>query len=131
MSALQPEQGAKVTGMCMEMPEAQLLHLLAQPQALAAKVDEAMRVLSAAGYAAPAAPAAAPAEANGSGSPPAEDAPSRTPEPLSPGADPAPEKGQAELSAPPTPALLALRLEDGPADGTRSSPQAVPKHDDE
>jgi hypothetical protein len=138
VSALQPEQGAKVTGMCLEMPEAQLLHLLAQPAALAAKVDEAMRVLSAAGYhaAAPAPPpAAALVEVNGTSSPPVgeDDAPSPVPEepPSPPGASPAPDEAHANPSAPPTPALQALHLDDAAASNSRSSPEPASEHDDE
>lgn len=38
VSELQPEHGAKVTGMILEMSEAEILHVLAKPPALRAKV---------------------------------------------------------------------------------------------
>ncbi|KAK4766392.1 hypothetical protein SAY87_008034 [Trapa incisa] len=42
---LQPEAAAKVTGMLLEMDQTEVLHLLESPEALKAKVAEAMEVL--------------------------------------------------------------------------------------
>ena len=42
---LEPEAAAKVTGMLLEMDQTEVLHLLESPDALKAKVAEAMEVL--------------------------------------------------------------------------------------
>lgn len=42
---LEPESAAKVTGMLLEMDQTEVLHLLESPDALKAKVAEAMDVL--------------------------------------------------------------------------------------
>ncbi|KAM7479540.1 hypothetical protein LguiA_027753 [Lonicera macranthoides] len=42
---LEPEVAAKVTGMLLEMDQTEVLHLLESPEALKAKVAEAMEVL--------------------------------------------------------------------------------------
>lgn len=42
---LEPETAAKVTGMLLEMDQTEVLHLLESPEALKAKVAEAMDVL--------------------------------------------------------------------------------------
>ena len=42
---LEPEAAAKVTGMLLEMDQTEVLHLLESPDALKAKVAEAMDVL--------------------------------------------------------------------------------------
>ena len=42
---LEPEAAAKVTGMLLEMDQTEVLHLLESPEALKAKVAEAMEVL--------------------------------------------------------------------------------------
>lgn len=42
---LEPEMAAKVTGMLLEMDQTEVLHLLESPEALKAKVGEAMEVL--------------------------------------------------------------------------------------
>ena len=42
---LEPEMAAKVTGMLLEMDQTEVLHLLESPDALKAKVAEAMEVL--------------------------------------------------------------------------------------
>ncbi|KAF3448146.1 hypothetical protein FNV43_RR08857 [Rhamnella rubrinervis] len=42
---LEPENGAKVMGMFLDMDQTEVLHLLESPDALKAKVDEAMEVL--------------------------------------------------------------------------------------
>jgi polyadenylate-binding protein len=42
---LEPENAAKVTGMLLEMDQTEVLHLLESPEALKAKVAEAMEVL--------------------------------------------------------------------------------------
>jgi len=42
---LEHEQAAKVTGMLLEMDQTEVLHLLESPDALKAKVAEAMEVL--------------------------------------------------------------------------------------
>jgi polyadenylate-binding protein len=41
----QPELAGKITGMLLEMPSPELLHLLDDAEALKAKVDEALTVL--------------------------------------------------------------------------------------
>jgi len=43
----QPDLAGKITGMLLEMDNAELLHLLESPEALAAKTEEAMQVLKA------------------------------------------------------------------------------------
>ncbi|KAL4319209.1 hypothetical protein GQ457_18G016330 [Hibiscus cannabinus] len=43
---LEPDTAAKVTGMLLEMDQTEILHLLESPEALKAKVAEAMEVLS-------------------------------------------------------------------------------------
>ncbi|KAM6559110.1 hypothetical protein CsatA_028349 [Cannabis sativa] len=45
MEQLEPDNAAKVTGMLLEMDQTEVLHLLESPEALKAKVDEAMEVL--------------------------------------------------------------------------------------
>lgn len=42
---LEPDNAAKVTGMLLEMDQTEVLHLLESPEALKAKVAEAMEVL--------------------------------------------------------------------------------------
>jgi len=42
---LEPDAAAKVTGMLLEMDQTEVLHLLESPDALKAKVAEAMEVL--------------------------------------------------------------------------------------
>lgn len=42
---LEHEHAAKVTGMLLEMDQTEVLHLLESPEALKAKVSEAMEVL--------------------------------------------------------------------------------------
>ena len=42
---LEPDASAKVTGMLLEMDQTEVLHLLESPEALKAKVAEAMEVL--------------------------------------------------------------------------------------
>lgn len=42
---LEPESSSKVTGMLLEMDQTEVLHLLESPEALRAKVEEAMEVL--------------------------------------------------------------------------------------
>lgn len=42
---LEPELAAKVTGMLLEMDQPEVLHLLESPEALQAKVAEAIEVL--------------------------------------------------------------------------------------
>lgn len=42
---LEPESAAKVTGMLLEMDQTEVLHLLESPEALKAKVAEAIEVL--------------------------------------------------------------------------------------
>ncbi|KAE8670005.1 hypothetical protein F3Y22_tig00112206pilonHSYRG00114 [Hibiscus syriacus] len=42
---LDPDAAAKVTGMLLEMDQTEVLHLLESPEALKAKVAEAMEVL--------------------------------------------------------------------------------------
>jgi hypothetical protein len=69
---LEPEWAAKITGMLLEMDQSDMLHLIGSPDALRAKVQDAIAVLKAheaiaalkaADYVAPAAPAAAAAAA--------------------------------------------------------------------
>jgi polyadenylate-binding protein len=45
VEAVEPEAAAKVTGMLLEMDQTEVLHLLESPDALKAKVMEAMDVL--------------------------------------------------------------------------------------
>lgn len=45
MDQLEHENAAKVTGMLLEMDQTEVLHLLESPEALKAKVAEAMEVL--------------------------------------------------------------------------------------
>lgn len=45
MDQLERENAAKVTGMLLEMDQTEVLHLLESPEALKAKVQEAMEVL--------------------------------------------------------------------------------------
>merc|ERR1719428_2581749 len=45
VAKMQPELGGKIVGMMLEMDNSELLILVESPQQLAAKVDEALRVL--------------------------------------------------------------------------------------
>lgn len=45
MDQIEHENAAKVTGMLLEMDQTEVLHLLESPEALMAKVGEAMEVL--------------------------------------------------------------------------------------
>jgi polyadenylate-binding protein len=44
-SSSQPDLAGKITGMLLEMDNAELLHLLEAPDSMAAKVNEALSVL--------------------------------------------------------------------------------------
>ena len=48
VDAVEPASSAKITGMLLEMDHSEVLHLIESPEALRAKVQEALAVLKAA-----------------------------------------------------------------------------------